>query len=29
MAKAKPLTSLDPQAPTCQMARRAFYTRLD
>ena len=29
MAKAKPLTSLDPQAPTCQMARRAVYTRLD
>ncbi|HKV56976.1 MAG TPA: CHAD domain-containing protein [Ktedonobacteraceae bacterium] len=29
MAKAKPLTSLDPQAPACQMARRAVYTRLD
>lgn len=29
MAKAKPLTSLDPQAPAGQMARRAVYTRLD
>ena len=29
MAKAKPLTFLDPQAPTGQMARRAIYTRLD
>ena len=29
MAKAKPLTFLDPQAPTDQMARRAVYTRLD
>ena len=29
MAKAKPLTFLDPQAPTSQMARRAIYTRLD
>jgi len=29
MAKAKPLTSLNPQAPACQMARRAVYVRLD
>lgn len=29
MAKAKPLTFLDPQAPTSQMARRAVYTRPD
>ena len=29
MAKAKPLTSLDPQASACQMARRAVYVRLD
>jgi len=29
MAKAKPLTSLDPQAPASPMARRAVYTRLD
>lgn len=29
MAKAKPLTSLDPQAPAYEMARRAVYTRLD
>jgi CHAD domain len=29
MAKAKPLTFLDPQAPAGQMARRAIYTRLD
>ena len=29
MAKAKPLTVLDPRAPAYQMARRAIYTRLD
>ena len=29
MAKAKPLTSLDPQAPASQMARRAVYVRQD
>ena len=29
MAKAKPLTFLDPKAPAGEMARRAIYTRLD
>ena len=29
MAKAKPLTSLDPQAPAYQMARRAVFVRMD